>query len=164
MTTTANAALAVLSGTADGAAQSHAVTTRRPRKAPRDNAGPGPSPAGGPAQQPVCDDDPNVVRLVGRVGGDAMARELPSGDPIVTWRVIVEQAAPAGRRTGPRSRVDTIDCIAWTARVRRSAATLAAGDRIVVAGSLHRRFWRSSGGPASRYEVEVKQLHRLRGT
>lgn len=109
-------------------------------------------------------DDPNVVRLVGRVGGDAVRRELPSGDAIVSWRIIVERAKPAAGRTASRTRVDTIDCVAWSGRVRRQAGTLVTGDRIVVTGALHRRFWRSPGGPASRYEVEVKRLQKLRGT
>jgi single-strand DNA-binding protein len=33
------------------------------------------------------------------------------------------------------------------------------GDRVEVLGVLRRRFWRSpAGGPASRYEVEIREL------
>jgi single-strand DNA-binding protein len=36
-----------------------------------------------------------------------------------------------------------------------------AGDEVEVVGALRRRFFRTAGGPASRYEVEVRTASRV---
>ncbi|HET8970596.1 MAG TPA: single-stranded DNA-binding protein [Candidatus Nanopelagicales bacterium] len=101
----------------------------------------------------------NQVILVGRLGGCAPEQTLPSGDLLIRFRVIV--ARPVRRSVRPA--VDTVDCAAWTARTRRSLRGWDTGDLIEVTGALHRRFWRPGTGPtASRYEVEVSGLRRLR--
>ncbi len=104
----------------------------------------------------------NEVLLVGRVSGLPEQRELPSGDQIVAWRVVVDRKPvrrpPEGVRTAS---VDTFDCVAWTARLRRSALVLAEGDIVEVEAALRRRFWRAGGATASRYELEVLALRRL---
>lgn len=105
----------------------------------------------------------NEVVLVGRVSGTPEERELPSGDLLVAWRLVVTRPLD-GRRPPPGTRpttVDTLDCVAWAAGVRRSARALADGDVVEVSGALRRRFWRAGLGPASRCEVEVTRLARL---
>lgn len=106
----------------------------------------------------------NEVVLVGRVSSAPEERELPSGDVLVTWRVVLDRPAP--RRPPPPGvravTVDTVDCVAWGAGVRRTARSLAVGDVVAVDGALRRRFWRGSSGPLSRTEVEVAALRRLR--
>lgn len=102
----------------------------------------------------------NEVRLVGRVGAAPAERTLPSGDRVVTFRVVVERPESAVRARAPR--VDTIDCAAWRADVRRTVLRWQAGDVVSVTGALRRRFWRGPGGPASRSEVEVAMARRLR--
>ena len=106
----------------------------------------------------------NDVTLVGRVAAAAEQRELPSGDVLTSWRVVVDR--PPATRTLPEgvrpTTVDTIDCVAWLAAVQRTAAGLRPGEVVTVRGSLRRRFWRGSGGPASRCEVEVSTLRRVR--
>lgn len=97
----------------------------------------------------------NLVELTGRVSGEPTRRELPSGDELVTLRLVV--ARPGG---GP---VDTIDCACWSAAARRAADRFGDGDRARVEGALRRRFFRTAGGPVSRYEVEVRRLVRDRG-
>lgn len=104
------------------------------------------------------DTNTNHVRLVGRVSAPATERLLPSGDALVGWRIVV--ARPA--RYPGRATVDTIDCAAWTASARRAALSLQEGDNVEVTGALRRRFWRGPAGPASRYEVEVATIRRLR--
>ena len=104
----------------------------------------------------------NEVVLVGRVPAPAEQRELPSGDVLVTWRVVV--ARPPGRRPPEGVRpttVDTLDCVAWTASARRAATALRADDVVEVSGSLRRRFWRAGAGAASRCEVEVTSVRRV---
>lgn len=108
------------------------------------------------AQQPL-----NEVRLRGRFTG-AVERELPSGDLLVTARLVVPRAggtpSPGGSAvTG----VDTIDCALWPGQLRRRALKVPEGSVVEVEGTLRRRFWRSAGGPTSRYEVEVVALRRL---
>jgi single-strand DNA-binding protein len=96
----------------------------------------------------------NEVRLRGRWVG-AEERRLPSGDELVVARVVVPRAGGG---------VDTLNCAVWAAAVRRRAVLLGDGDAVEVTGSLRRRFWRTQAGAASRYEVEVTSLRRLRST
>jgi single-strand DNA-binding protein len=115
---------------------------------------------GGSAMQ---DGSCNEVRLVGRVSGEPEERELPSGDLLVSWRVVVDRAPPRRpAREGVRvPTIDTLDCVAWTAATRRTARSLQAGDVVEVSGALRKRFWRSGGGPASRTEIEAEVVRRL---
>ena len=105
----------------------------------------------------------NEVRLVGRVSGRPEERELPSGDSLVAWRVVVDRPA-TGRRppAGVRSpTVDTLDCVAWSAGLRRTARGLRDGDVVEVSGALRRRFWRTGAGAVSRTEVEADRVRRV---
>jgi single-strand DNA-binding protein len=95
----------------------------------------------------------NEVRLRGRVSGVPVERELPSGDVVITWRLVVPRGAGGA---------DTLDCAAWSASTRRAALRLRDGDVAELSGRLRRRFWRSPTGPASRYEVEVLSASRVR--
>lgn len=93
----------------------------------------------------------NQVRLRGRWAG-AVQRELPSGDELVTARLVVPRPGPG---------VDTIDCALWRGDLRRRALRVPDGTNVEIDGSLRRRFWRTPSGAASRYEVEVTGLRRL---
>lgn len=99
----------------------------------------------------------NEVLLSGRVAHVEPERTLPSGDALVTLRIVVERPR-AARRQG--AVVDTIDVACWSGPARRAAARLATGDLVEVTGALRRRFFRTAGGPASRYEVEARRLAR----
>ena len=126
----------------------------------------------GSTQQKEQDEHRNEVALVGRVSSEATELVLPSGDALVTWRLVVAREPVAGRaRSGaqpesdkPRrpATSDTIDCQAWTARTRRTALSLAAGDVVEVQGALRRRFYRAGGATASRCEVEARAVRRVR--
>jgi single-strand DNA-binding protein len=104
----------------------------------------------------------NEVYLVGRLAAAAVERELPSGDVLVLWRLVVDR--PAGARVPHGVRpvtVDTLECVSRSGAVRRTAGGWAAGDLLSVEGALRRRFWRTPGGPSSRYEVEVAKARRV---
>ncbi len=105
----------------------------------------------------------NEVLLVGRVAATAEERVLPSGDVFCSWRLVVDRPAP--KRPAPEGvrpvTIDTFDCIAWQAGLRRTAAGLQPGDIVSVEDALRRRFWRAAAGAASRYEVEVSKVRRL---
>lgn len=105
----------------------------------------------------------NEVLLVGRVSGEPQERELPSGDRLVAWRVVVDRPAPSRPvRSGWRPvSIDTVDCVGWAAGVRRTARGLQSGDVVQVSGALRRRFYRAGGAPSSRTEVEVALVRRL---
>jgi single-strand DNA-binding protein len=110
----------------------------------------------------------NEVALRGRASAAGEERTLPSGDVIVTLRVIVPREGAAARRTASagdvrRASVDTIDVVCWTARTRRAALRLAAGEGVEVAGALRRRFYGGPGGRQSRYEVEASAVRRVAG-
>lgn len=93
----------------------------------------------------------NEVRLVGRLLAAAEEKTLPSGDTLRTFRVTVRRSAPLrGKQT-----VDSLECVAWDGRVKRSVGGWRPGDVVEVTGALRRRFFRTPGGPASRAEVEV---------
>ena len=85
----------------------------------------------------------NEVRLRGRVAAVPEERELPSGDRIVTARLVVARPPGPARQRQP---VDVLDCVAWTgagpacwsaggsrARWSRSRARSGAGSAAVPA-------------------------------
>jgi single-strand DNA-binding protein len=103
----------------------------------------------------------NEVVLVGRLAAAAEERTLPSGDVMLSWRLVVDRPplAKTAERRAPT--VDTLDCVAWRGDVRRSVGSWAVGDTVEVSGAMRRRFWRSPGGPVSRTEVEVQRARRV---
>lgn len=101
----------------------------------------------------------NEVHLIGRVSGEPAVRCLPSGDELVSFRLVVPR--PHRRGDPQRGQVDTIDVACWGASVRRTAARLPDGQDVEVHGSLRRRFFATGSGRASRYEVEAASLRRV---
>lgn len=102
----------------------------------------------------------NEVTLCGRVAAPAEARELPSGDCLVTARIIVDRDPAALGHS--KQRVDTLDCVAWQRRPQRNLLGWAAGDTVLVEGAIRRRFYRGSAGAVSRVEVEVRRAKRVK--
>ena len=100
----------------------------------------------------------NLVRLAGRVSAPPETRVLPSGDEIVTFRLVVRRSAAARRRS--KQLVDTIECTVWRAALRRSVSRLPAGTEVVVEGELRRRFTRAGGSATSWVGVEVGSCRR----
>lgn len=95
----------------------------------------------------------NDVHLIGRISVPAKSRVLPSGDEIATFRLVVDRVVTASRS---KARVDAVECIAWSARMRAQVGRWGAGDVVELRGALRRRFFRSaSGRTESRTEVEV---------
>lgn len=98
------------------------------------------------AESPSSD---NYVFLRGRLAAAVEYRDLPSGDALAVFRVTVT------RPSADRARVDSIECASVRAKVHRSLARAEPGDEVEINGALHRRFWRTPNGPASRYAVDV---------
>jgi single-strand DNA-binding protein len=95
----------------------------------------------------------NDVLLRGRVSKAAIEKELPSGDKVVEFRLIVSREKQPG--------VDTLDIASWSAKSRRTALTLNPDEWIEITGSIHRRFWSAPTGLASRWQVEALEISRI---
>jgi single-strand DNA-binding protein len=108
----------------------------------------------------AADEALNEIRLRGRLAAVPDERTLPSGDAVVTFRLVVDRPARS-LRSASSARVDTLDCAAFAGPVRRRCRQWKPGDVLEVQGSLRRRFFRTGGGPASRYEVEVASATRV---
>jgi single-strand DNA-binding protein len=106
-----------------------------------------------PKEEQEIDYSLNDVLLRGRVSAPATTKELPSGDKVVEFRLIITRESREG--------VDTLDIAAWSAKSRKIALTLDSDEWIEVSGSIHRRFWQSPGGVASRWQVEAAEILRL---
>ena len=117
----------------------------------------------GKAEDRGGDGGRNEVAVCGRLPAPAEERTLPSGDVIVSLRVVVPRAVtPASRNAEvKRATVDTIDVVCWTARARRAALRLTPGDTVEVEGALRRRFYGGAAGRQSRYEVEAAAVRRV---
>jgi single-strand DNA-binding protein len=100
----------------------------------------------------------NTVTLVGRVSAAPDLRDLPSGDRLVTLRVVVDRPPERG---STKRVVDVIDVACWSKRTQRTAGSLGPEDAVRVEGALRRRFFATGGGRASRYEVEASRLARV---
>lgn len=85
----------------------------------------------------------NVVLLRGTLTSDPVERTLPSGD-------VVTQLEVSTRVDG---RVVSAPVV-----VHRSGVLVAAGDEVVVAGHVSRRFFRVGGATQSRTEVVATQV------
>lgn len=102
----------------------------------------------------------NEVRLRGRLTAEPVERRLPSGDLIVTFRVSVTREGRTPLTARSRQSADWVDCVTGAARLRRTVAGWAVGDRVLVEGALRRRFYRAQGGAGTRLEVEAVRVRR----
>jgi single-strand DNA-binding protein len=92
------------------------------------------------------------------VSSPGIERELPSGDKVVEFRVVVDRVS----RRGKKREVDTLDIAAWSASARRRALALKIDQWIEVNGAVRRRFWQAPTGLASRWQVEAHQISRYK--
>ena len=101
----------------------------------------------------------NQVHLTGRVSSAVEERELPSGDRIASFRIVVPRAAKTRKHT--KQTVDVFDCTAWTAKSRRTVSRLNVDDTVHVEGELRRSFRRSDGPPTSFIGIDIGVCSRL---
>jgi single-stranded DNA-binding protein len=106
-----------------------------------------------PSTENEIDYSLNDLLLRGRVSAQATSKELPSGDKVVEFRLIVTRAEREG--------VDTLDIAAWSAKSRKIALTLEGDEWVEISGSIHRRFWQSPTGVASRWQVAADEIVRI---
>jgi len=97
--------------------------------------------------------DRNDVVLRGRMSAPAELRTLPSGDPLLTFRLVVRRPAVQVRGQS----VDVLTCITYDRALQRRIAAWQPGDVVEVEGALQRRFWRTGSGTASVCEVNCRR-------
>jgi single-strand DNA-binding protein len=95
----------------------------------------------------------NDVLLRGRVSSLAVEKELPSGDKVMEFRIVIARSGEDG--------FDTIDISAWSSKLRRTAGSLKSDQWVEVSGSIKRRFWRGATGLASRWQIDASEIARL---
>ncbi len=86
--------------------------------------------------------DRNDVVLRGRLSAPAEVRTLPSGDTLVSFRLVVRRPEPRVRGQS----TDTLPCTTYDRALQRRVTAWQAGDVVEVEGALQRRFWRTAGG------------------
>jgi single-strand DNA-binding protein len=93
----------------------------------------------------------NVVLLRGRVSSEPRLRELPSGSAIVNLEVttVVDQVSVS---------------VSVPVVVEAATVDCAAGDEVVVVGTVRRRFFRAGGATQSRTEVLADKVVRASRT
>jgi len=99
----------------------------------------------------------NSVHLLGRVSSLAVSKQMPSGDMVVEFRLVVDRKS----KRAVKREVDTLDITAWLSRPQKRALSLKINDWVDVEGSIRRRFWKSPTGLASRWQVEASELRKI---
>jgi single-strand DNA-binding protein len=97
--------------------------------------------------------DRNDVVLRGRLSEAAQSKVLPSGDTLVTWRLVVRRPEPRARGQS----VDVLACVTYDKALQKRVAAWVAGDVVEVEGALQRRFWRTPTGRTSVCEVNCRR-------
>jgi single-strand DNA-binding protein len=97
--------------------------------------------------------DRNDVVLRGRLSAPPELKALPSGDTLVTFRLVVRRPEPRVRGQS----VDVLTCVTYDRGLQRRVAAWEAGDVVEVEGALQRRFWRTPNGTASVCEVNCRR-------
>ena len=111
----------------------------------------------------------NEVYLVGRVTSLAIEKELPSGDKVVEFRLVIGRAKSTSSTSSARSpksrtgkkEVDSLDIAAWSSKTRKAALSLKVDTWVEIHGAVRRRFWQAPSGLASRWQVEASTVARL---
>ena len=101
----------------------------------------------------------NEVHPIGKLGQQVFTKQMPSGDEITTFTVIVP------RTSKPRvsnQKVDSLACQTLKPAIRTKVETWPVGTWVEIQGELRRRFWQSGKGLGSATEIEVRSLIRVR--
>lgn len=100
------------------------------------------------------DEGGNTVTVSGRLSVEPAGRDLPSGTPILSFRVVIPRSTTVMTK-GSHQRSDWIDVTAWSSLARRRAAGWHVGDTVLVTGALRRRHYRAGEVAGSRVEIEM---------
>jgi single-strand DNA-binding protein len=101
----------------------------------------------------------NTVHVIGRLGQQSQIKEMPSGDEITTFTVVVPRS---GKLREGSPRVDSLACQSMRVGIRNKVLSWEPGSWVEVEGTLRRRFWQGGHGLASATEIEVRTMVRVR--
>ncbi|MGW0803661.1 single-stranded DNA-binding protein [Nonomuraea sp. NPDC002799] len=95
--------------------------------------------------------DRNEVSLVGRLSGAVEELDLPSGDTVTKWRIIVRRR----RHRRGAALTDSIPCVTFDPETAAVVRRLKPRDYIEVTGAFRCRVFGPTAAKIWRYEVEV---------
>ncbi len=94
--------------------------------------------------------DMNVVVLAGKLASDPEIQSFESGATLVRYLVTVRSESPARR-------LDVLPVTLWGPDLE-AVAQQSSGTPVIVAGSVQRRFWQSTGAGRARIEVVAHEV------
>ena len=103
----------------------------------------------------------NVVALIGRLGADPEIRYTPSGVPLASFRIAVNEywTDQDGER---KERTHWFSCVAWKGLAETIEKYLSKGSQVGISGSLQQRTWQNETGETrSTVEIVVRNLTML---
>ena len=104
----------------------------------------------------------NQVLIVGELVAPPQSRLLPTGEEVLSFRLMVRAQPPPARSAKAvavtRERGDSIDVAATRSECRQRIIRSGVGDVVEIEGCLRHRYWRGAGGLAGRYEVEALRI------
>ena len=103
----------------------------------------------------------NVVALIGRLGADPEIRYTPSGVPVASFRIAVNEywTDQDGER---KERTHWFSCVAWKGLAETVKKYLSKGSQVGISGSLQQRTWQNEMGETrSTVEIVVRNLTML---
>lgn len=90
--------------------------------------------------------DMNLVVVAGKLAAPVELREFESGSRLLRALITV-------RSTSPRRRVDVLPVVLWDPEDGHDLLECPVGKRVLVVGSVQRRFWSGDEGRQSRLEL-----------
>ena len=103
----------------------------------------------------------NVVALIGRLGADPEIRYTPSGVPVASFRIAVNEywTDQNGER---KEKTHWFSCVAWKGLAETIEKYLSKGSQVGISGSLQQRTWQNEMGETrSTVEIVVRNLTML---
>jgi len=103
----------------------------------------------------------NVVALIGRLGADPEIRYTPSGVPLASFRIAVNEywTDQNGER---KEKTHWFSCVAWKGLAETIEKYLSKGSQVGISGSLQQRTWQNEMGETrSTVEIVVRNLTML---
>ena len=95
--------------------------------------------------------DLNLILLCGRLATDPELRVFDSGNRLLRYLVTI-------RAEYPKKRVDVIPVTLWNPSDEHVDCGPRKGQRVIVVGSVQRRFWEAHDGRRSRIEVVAESV------
>ena len=99
----------------------------------------------------------NVIFLAGKVGTDAELKTLPSGKPVLNWKMVVDVG------WGEKKHSLWIECAMFGQRAEKLAPHITKGKPMSVYGTFDVRAYSTQKGPGASITCDVQDIE-LQGT